>query len=66
MRIRIIRPATGTLDGSDLTELRVGRVYDLHSSLASYLIVTGFALAEARREERTSDSSAHGAIQHDQ
>ena len=49
MRVRIIEPPTGAVDGVDVTRLHVGRVYDLHADLASYLVVSGFAIIEQRR-----------------
>jgi hypothetical protein len=49
VRIRIIRQATGTVEGTDLSHFRPGRVYDIEHTLAEFLILEGYAVAEMRR-----------------
>jgi len=43
MRIRIVKPVVGVLDGVSLGHLKLGFMYDLHESLARYLISSGAA-----------------------
>jgi hypothetical protein len=40
MRVRITRPRSEEIDGIRLSSLNVGQVYDLPSSLATYLVAT--------------------------
>jgi hypothetical protein len=54
VRVRILREPIGVVDNIVLSTYRVGRVYDLPVSLASYLIAENFALCEMRREEQTA------------
>ena len=50
MRVRILRPCRGNVDGISLDRFTVGRVYDVHASLATYLVVERFASAESDAE----------------
>lgn len=49
VRVRIIRQATGIVEGTDLSHFRPGRVYDIETTLAEFLILEGYAVAEMRR-----------------
>jgi hypothetical protein len=53
MEVRIIKRATGTVDGVALRKYTPGEVYDVSSTLADYLILQGFARPEMRRPNRT-------------
>jgi hypothetical protein len=44
MRVQITTRLHGTLDGIDLTRFEVGRIYDIGSSLANYLLASGYAV----------------------
>jgi hypothetical protein len=64
VKVRIVRvpPANdGTALEIDMRSLRVGRVYDLSASAASYLVVMGFADVEFPATDHPS-SPAH--VQH--
>src|SRR4029079_2826336 len=54
VRIRIIRPPTGAVDGISLRDSDMGRRYDLPSSLAQYLVAQGFAFLEMRQSARSN------------
>jgi hypothetical protein len=43
MRIRITEPRASSVDGVDLSVFQSGRVYEVDSSIASYLVVSGVA-----------------------
>ena len=43
MRIRVIRRVEGEIDGVPLHRFQSGHIYDLDASLATYLVVTGYA-----------------------
>jgi hypothetical protein len=43
MRIRILQPRTARIDGIDLSMFHPGHVYEVESSVATYLIVSGVA-----------------------
>ena len=47
MRIRIIRAPAGQIDGVHLTRFETGGVYDVNVSIATYLMVGGYAEAVA-------------------
>ena len=52
--VRVVRRPVGTVDGVSLAQYRPGHVYDVQaSSLAEYLIIQGFAVAEMRRGQRS-------------
>jgi hypothetical protein len=67
MLVRILKALTGTIDGFDVGNLKVGTVYDLPTSLASLLIVEEYALSEMRgstgeardRGKRERSSNGH-------
>ena len=44
MRVRITIRMEGSIDGIDLTNFQVGRVYDLAPVLANYLLASGYAM----------------------
>ena len=44
MRVRITREMSGDLDGLRLDSLKIGEVYDVGTSLATYLMSCGFAI----------------------
>ena len=50
MKVRILRACRGKVDGISLERFTVGRVYDVHASLATYLMVEQFAAAESDAE----------------
>jgi len=50
MRVRILRACRGKVDGISLDRFTVGRVYDVHVSLATYLMVERFAAPESDAE----------------
>ena len=50
MKVRILRACRGQVDGISLDRFTVGRVYDVHASLATYLMVERFAAAESDAE----------------
>ena len=44
MRIRVLTPMKGFIDGLDLTQFRVGTVYDVSAALATYLMASCYAM----------------------
>ena len=52
MKVRIIRRATGTVDGVALRRYVPGEVYDVSPVLADYLVLEGFARPELRKTHR--------------
>jgi hypothetical protein len=48
----MIRQATGSLNGISLSKYKPGQAYELEPSLADFLILEGFAMAEMRRAHR--------------
>ena len=44
MRVRITREMSGDLDGLRLDSFKTGEVYDIGTSLATYLMSCGFAM----------------------
>ena len=42
VRLRIIRPISGSIDGIDLNHFEVGSVYDVGTRLGSYLLAMGW------------------------
>ena len=44
MRVRITREMSGNLDGLRLDSFKIGEVYDIGTSLATYLMSCGFAI----------------------
>jgi hypothetical protein len=44
MRVRITVVMKGTIDGINLEQFKVGQVYDIGTSLASYLLASGYAV----------------------
>ncbi len=47
MRIRIISVMKGDIDGIDLTKFEIGHTYDMGTSLANYLMASGYAMPVA-------------------
>ena len=43
MRIRIVRRPHGEIDGVDLNRFERGELYDVNASIATYLMVGGYA-----------------------
>ena len=43
MRIRIVRRPRGQVDGVDLNRFQPGALYDVNASIATYLMVGGYA-----------------------
>jgi hypothetical protein len=54
VRVRIIQPPTGSVDGVLLKNYLVGVIYDLPANIANYLVAQGFAVFESRRERGDS------------
>jgi deoxyhypusine synthase len=50
VRVRILRACRGKVDGISLDRFTVGRIYDVHVSLATYLLVERFAAPESDAE----------------
>ena len=50
MRVRIIKPLTGSIDGIQLSRLSQGQVYDVYTSLACYLLSDKMAEPVPARE----------------
>ena len=48
MRVRIIKRPEGTVDGASLKSYVPGEIYDVQATLADYLVLNGFAVAEMR------------------
>jgi hypothetical protein len=61
MKVRISRtPVEREIDGVRLDRLHPGAVRDVSSSLASWLIVEGYAQPEMRRGPSDSEGTAYG------
>ena len=54
MRIRIVKQAQGSTNGISLDRYHVGRVYDVSTMMADYLVAEGFAIVEMRGQEPES------------
>jgi hypothetical protein len=52
MRIRIVKQPKGTVSGIALDRYLAGRVYDLGTGIADYLVAEGFAIVEMRVLDR--------------
>jgi hypothetical protein len=50
MKVRILRPCSGDVDGIPLEQFVSGRVYDVSAALATYLLVERLAAAESEAE----------------
>jgi hypothetical protein len=59
MRVRILVPMKGTVDGIDLTHFEVGRIYDVGTTLANYLLASGYVIpvADTTPEDDASERS---------
>ena len=59
MRVRILVPMKGTVDGIDLTHFEVGRIYDVGTTLANYLLASGYVVpvADTTPEDDASERS---------
>jgi len=44
MRVRIVSPINGSIDGIDLSKFRIDVVYEMSTSLANYLMASGYAV----------------------
>ena len=51
--VKILRRATGQVDGISLTNYLPGRVYEVPPLLADYLVMQGYAIVEMRRRQRS-------------
>jgi hypothetical protein len=49
MMIRIIRQASGSVNGVSLSHYKTGRCYDLEPSIAEFLVLHGHGLIEMRK-----------------
>ena len=54
MRVRILRRPSGSVDGMSLHYYHAGETYDVSPELAEYLVASGFAAIEMRRNDRSS------------
>ena len=52
MKVRILKRASGTIDGVALKKYTPGAVYDVAPTLADYLILEGLARLEMRETTR--------------
>jgi hypothetical protein len=43
MRLRVLRPLSGSVDGIDLTQFKAGSVYSFSTAIASFLLAIGAA-----------------------
>ena len=50
MRVTIIKSPEGDLNGMSAEQWQIGRTYDISPSVASVLIVEGYAVLEMRAE----------------
>jgi len=59
MRVRILVPMKGTVDGIDLMHFEVGRIYDVGTTLANYLLASGYVIpvADTTPEDDASERS---------
>jgi hypothetical protein len=48
MRVRILRQASGQVNGISLTDYKLGQVYDVSPTLADYLVAEELAMFEMR------------------
>ena len=63
MRVRITKALAGSIDGIQLSRLSKGRVYDVNTSLACYLLSEEMAeLCEAASETRNREAFVPRAI----
>ena len=53
VRVRITRKPFGSVNGLDLCQYRPGATYDIHATLAEFLVLEGFAAIEMRRGRRS-------------
>jgi hypothetical protein len=60
MRIRIIRPPVGFIDGVEVSLFKPGAVYDVPAALATCLVVEGWAECETTGSERADQRSLTG------
>jgi len=51
VKVRIIKQPSGFLNGVSLRSYRVGHTYDMPSTLATFLVIEGFAEVEMRRDD---------------
>ena len=52
MKVRILKRPEGILDGMSLKRYVPGEVYDVSASVADYLVLQGYAVAEMRGGSR--------------
>ena len=51
--VRIVSQPSGTVDGINLKHYHPGGTYDMATPLAEFLVLTGYARVEMRREQRS-------------
>lgn len=54
VRVRIVRPGVGRIDGISLAHYHLGQSYEVPSVLATYLVIEGYAIVEMRQKPRFS------------
>ena len=64
MRIRILKPMAGVLDGVSLGHLEPGLTYEVEESLGAYLVSTQSAEEIAFGDSRIMDSKDDTLIEH--
>jgi hypothetical protein len=57
MRVRILVPMKGSIDGIDLSHFEVGQVYDVGTTLANYLLASRYAIPIADEKPDVDDMS---------
>jgi hypothetical protein len=62
VRVRIVKQPTGDVDGVELWRLIEGRVYDVHASLATLLIVSRWAEPVADERPALINSINHPPV----
>jgi hypothetical protein len=59
MRVRILVPMKGTIDGIDLTHFEVDQIYDVGTTLANYLLASGYARPVVGKTQEDDDVTEH-------
>jgi hypothetical protein len=57
MRVRILVPMKRAIDGIDLSHFEVGQVYDVGTTLANYLLASGYTIPVAGGTPEEDDVS---------
>jgi hypothetical protein len=57
MRVKILTRMKGDVEGIDLTRFEVGKVYNVRTFLANYLLASGYAEPVTNHRPRVDDVS---------